>query len=327
MATTNRSALINRTLKVLKKHFKPSLPPKERTLLEHLLLACLLENSPHDVAEQVFASLQQNYFDWNEVRVSTVQELSEVFKPLADPIESATRLKHTLHSVFESVYQFDLEAMKKQNIGQSTKQMDQYTGSTPFVVSYVTQNALGGHSIPINQGLLLAFQVIGVISESEAAKGTVPGLERVVPKSKGVEVGSILHQLGIEVGRSPYGQAARKLLLEIAPDCKNRLPKRPVKKAKPEATKAKKVPTKKAKPAAAKSAPSKAAITTKAPEKQPPKKKKTPLKKKTTTAKKSAPPSKKTEIKKKPKAKVIKKKAVKKKKKTASTGLSKRKPR
>jgi hypothetical protein len=54
----------------------------------------------------------------------------------------------------------------------------------------------------------------------------VPGLERAVPKSKGAEIGSLLHQLGVEVGRNPYGQQARKLLLEIDPTCKDRLPKR-----------------------------------------------------------------------------------------------------
>jgi hypothetical protein len=65
-----------------------------------------------------------------------------------------------------------------------------------------------------------------VISDDEFAKSVVPGLERAVPKSKGAEIGSLLHQLGVEVGRNPYGQQARKLLLEIDPTCKDRLPKR-----------------------------------------------------------------------------------------------------
>jgi len=226
MPTPSRSTLINRTLRVLKKHFKPVPANKDRSLFEHLVFACLLENSPHETAEQVFRSLRDDYFDWNEVRVSTIRELSEVTKPLVDSNEAAERLKQTLHSVFEAVYQFDLEALKKQNIGQATKQLEKLNGSTPFVVAYVTQMALGGHSIPINRGLLVAMEVAGVISDGEAKAGNVPGLERAVSKSKGLECGSLLHQLGVEVGRNPYGQAARKLLLEIAPDCKSRLPKR-----------------------------------------------------------------------------------------------------
>ena len=226
MATPNRASLINRLLKVVRKHYKPVPAAKDRTLFEHLTFACLLENSPHELAEQVFETLKADYFDWNEVRVSTLRELTEVTKPLVDPPQTAARLKQSLHSVFEGVYQFDLESLKKQNIGQSAKQLQKLKGSTPFVVAYVTQMALGGHAIPVNRGLLIAMHTVGVISDSELKARAVPGLERVVGKTKGVEVGSLLHQFGVEIGRNPYGPNARKLLLEIDPKCKDRLPKR-----------------------------------------------------------------------------------------------------
>jgi endonuclease-3 len=170
-----------------------------------------------------------DYYDWNEVRVSTVRELAEACKPLNDPNEAATRIKRVLQSVFETHYSFDLEPLKKQNIGAAVKQIEKYNGSSPFVVAFVTQQALGGHAIPTNQGLLESLRIVGVISDAEAAKGVVPGLERTVPKSKGVEVGSQLHQLGIEMHRSPYGPTIRKLLLEIEPEAKDHLPKRPAK--------------------------------------------------------------------------------------------------
>lgn len=227
MATPSRTTLITRTIKVLRKHYKPIAPVKDRSLLEHLLLACLLEDSPHDTAEQVFAALQRGYFDWNEVRVSTIRELTEAIRPLVNPAEAAARLKQALHSVFESVYQFDIETLKKQNIGQAAKQLQKYNGTTPFTVAYVTQMALGGHAIPVNRGALVAMHTVRIISDDEFAKQVVPGLERAVSKSKGVEVASLLHQLGVEVGRNPYGQLTRKLLLEIAPNCKDRLPRRP----------------------------------------------------------------------------------------------------
>jgi len=233
MATPNRSNLINRALKVLRKHFKPVAPPKDRTLFEHLVFACLVEDSPYESAEQVFNSLKQEYFGWNEVRVSTIRELTDALKPLVNPAESAARLKQSLHSVFESVYEFDIEAMKKQNIGQAAKHLQKYNGTTPFAIAYVTQHALGGHSIPINRGALITLHTVGIISDDEFAKGVVPGLERTVSKSKGAEVGSLLHQLGVEVGRNPYGPVARKYMLEIDPSCKDRLPKRPVKAPEP----------------------------------------------------------------------------------------------
>ncbi|MCG8449865.1 MAG: hypothetical protein MI725_09840 [Pirellulales bacterium] len=324
MASKNRATLINKTLKVLKRHFKPAEINKDRTLFEHLLYACCLENSLHDDAEQVFELLTKDYFDWNEVRVSSIRELTAAMKPLNDPQESAVRLKRVLQSVFETHYSFDLEAMKKQNIGQTVKQLEKYNGTTSFTVAFVTQNALSGHSIPINRGLLESMRVVGVISDNEAAKGAVPGLERAVPKSKGIEVGSILHQLGVELHRSPYGPGIRKLLLEIAPDCKERLPKRPGKKPEKPAQQ---------KPAAAKPKKAKAA---------PPKKSAAPAKKKkpakptrAKTSTKAAPKKKKVVKKKQAAKKTAKKKVVKKKskapaktkKKSSSKKLTKRKPK
>jgi len=337
MSKNNRAALINKTIKLVKKNYTAVAPNKQRSVLEHLLFACCLENTAHDVADQVFESLARDYFDWNEVRVSSIRELAEAFKPLNDPEDSAKRVKRALQSVFESLYSFDMEPLKKQNIGKSIQQLTQYKGTTPFIVAYVTQNGLGGHSIPVNNGLLEAMRIVRVISDGEAEKSTVPGLERVVQKSKGVEIGSLLHPLGVELHRSPYGPTIRKLLLEIDPDCKDRLPKRPSKKkaspppAKKKAAKqpapkekAAVAPTKQGKAAPAKPASKKAAAKTptkpsKAVTKKQPEKKKV-VKKKATEKK----PEKKVT------KKVVKKKTATKTKsaKTSSTKqLKKRKPR
>jgi hypothetical protein len=295
MASKNRAALITKVLKVVKKHYKPVAPPKERSLLENLLFACCLENSLHEPAEKVFHSLSTDYFDWNEVRVSTIRELSDVLKPLNDPAEAATRLKRVLQSVFETHYSFDLEPLKKQNIGVAVKTLEKYNGSTPFIVAYVTQQSLGGHSIPVNQGLLESMRVVGVVTDAEAAKGAVPGLERTVPKNKGVETGSLLHQLGVEMHRSPFGPNIRKLLLEIEPDCKDNLPKRakaeetPPPAPAPAAPKAAEAPAKKA-ATSKKEEPASKPAATKKPEKKPEKKATPPAKK---PAAKSPAPAKK----------------------------------
>ena len=310
MSTQNRSARITKLVNALKKHFKPVPAPKNRTLLENLLFACLLENSSYEDAERVFKALQTDYFDWNELRVSSKHELAEVMKPLQDPEGAAYRFKKSLHAVFESVYAFDIEPLKKQNIGQAIKQLEKYEGTTPFVVAYVTQHGLGGHSIPVNRGLLLALVVMDVITPAEAEKNAVPGLERAVPKNKGIEVASMLHQLGIEVGKNPYGQAARKLLLELDPTCKDRLPKRPS-------------------PAEAEKEPPKVAVSaaTNAKDRKPGKASEQP---RTIVKQKSeAPPSAKKVVAKKPtkRPQPPKKAATPAKKKTASKGLVKRKPR
>jgi hypothetical protein len=304
MATTNRAAQITKLHKVLKKHFTPVEPHLERPVLEQLLFACCLENAQYSAAEAAYQALQKSFFDWNEVRVSTINELSDAMPMLPQPPAAAGNLRRILQSVFESTYSFDLESLKKQNLGPATQRLEKLDGATPFVVAYAVQTALGGHSIPIDQGTLDALFIVGVIDEGEHKTGSVPGLERAIAKNKGFEFGSLLHQLGAELVANPFSTNLHKILLEVAPDAKDRLPKRQVKK--PEAEAAPSAP-----PAAKKTA---------APGKEKPTAE-------PAAKKKPAPePAKKPAVK-KPLPAAAKKKPPEVKKKPAGSGLSKRKPR
>jgi hypothetical protein len=231
MATQNRTALINKMYKVLKKHYKSVAIP-DRPALEHLLYACCLENASYEAADKAYAAVSSTFFDWNEVRVSTVKELAEVMHMLPEPVVAAGNLKRVLQSVFEASYSFDIEALKKLPLGQAQQKVQKHQGVTPFAVAYVTQAALGGHSIPLDRGLLDAFGILGLATEQEKAAHSIPGLERAIPKNKGVEFGSLAHQLGADLVHSPNSPNLHKTLLEIAPDCKERLPKRGAKPAK-----------------------------------------------------------------------------------------------
>ena len=57
MASNNRAGLINKVIKVVKKYYKPTEPPKDRKVLEHLVFASCVENSNHEEAEKVFHAL------------------------------------------------------------------------------------------------------------------------------------------------------------------------------------------------------------------------------------------------------------------------------
>jgi endonuclease-3 len=231
MATSsNRASTLTKAHKILKRSYKHNPLRGEQQVLDSLLFACLLENTRYEVAQQAYAKVQAAFFDWNEIRVSTVKELAEVMGMLPEATEASARLKGVLQSVFESDYSFDLEQLKKQNIGVAVKRLQKLQGSTPFNVAYTTQSALGGHSIPVDKGTLGALYVLGVVSESEAKDSTVPGMERAIPKSKGQEFGALVHELGADFFANPFSQSLRELLLSIAADAKDRFPKRVTKK-------------------------------------------------------------------------------------------------
>jgi endonuclease III len=226
MSATNRAALFGKIHKVLKKHYEPVFPPSDRTALEHLLYACVLENAKPEDVDEVFAKLQKNYFDWNEVRVTSVQELAEVMSAVPDAAEAAKRMKRALQSVFEKYYQFDIDLLRKAGLGKAVEALQKFNGVTPFVIDYMTQNALGGHAVPTNTAALAVLLVLDGVNPADAAKNRVPGLERAIPKNKGPEFSSLLHQFAVDFGANPQSTRVKSIVAEIDPSAKDRLPKK-----------------------------------------------------------------------------------------------------
>jgi hypothetical protein len=231
MAAPNRTALIVKAHKVLKQHYEAIKPAEDRPLLQHMLFACCLENASYATAEKVYGKLAHNFFDWNEVRVSTVSELAGVMKDLPDATAAANNLKKILQGVFESTYSFDLEQLKKQNIGQGIKRLQSLDGVTPFILAYAVQAALEGHSIPLDKGALELLGILGIASADEVASESVAGLERAIPKNKGIEFGSLLHQLAADYVAAHNSPNVKKIITAINPRAV--IPKRA---AKPEPT-------------------------------------------------------------------------------------------
>ncbi len=226
MTAVSRTAQFAKVHKVLKKCYKPASVNAGRTVIEHLLFACCLEDAHADAAEEAFAALVHTFFDWNEVRVTSISELSEVMACLPDPRAAANRIKRVLHAVFEATFNFDLEDRRKKNLGPTVKWLEKLDGTTSFTVAYVVQAALGGHAIPIDSGTMAALYVLDLVTEKDVTAGVVPGLERAVAKSKGMEFGSLLHEMGADYSANPYAPNLREILRQITPECDSRLPKR-----------------------------------------------------------------------------------------------------
>ena len=216
MAASTRAKLITKLHSELKKKY--SLPPSQpsRPLLEHVLYACLLQDAPYDLADEGLAKCEQEFFDWNEVRVTTVTELTQVLVGMPDPPKTARRLKETLQAVFEEFYAFDLDHLKKENLGKAVGKFEAMEPVTPFVLSYTIQHGLGGHSIPIDYAAMVIMLSTGIASQAEASAGRIPGLERAIPKSKGLEFSALLHQAAVALLMDAKDKKARSLLNAVS---------------------------------------------------------------------------------------------------------------
>lgn len=216
MASLNRTQKIKQLHQLLRKRYQhvPTVPV--RAVLEHLIYAALLENSSIEQADTAFSVLEHHYIDWNEVRVSTANELASTFPQLSDAAGAGDRIRKTLQAVFETTYMYDLEELKKKNLSQSIEYLESIAVCSRFMIDYTIQNALGGHVIPISESGMRAFRLLGLTQvNKEQTKEEVPTLERAIAKNEGVEFATLLHLLGAEHTEETKREQLRVVLVAI----------------------------------------------------------------------------------------------------------------
>ena len=99
-------------------------------------------------------------------------------------------------------------------------------------MAYVVQSALGGHSIPSTPARMAVLQRPGPgHREGRRGRAWCRAWSGRFAKNKGVEFGSLLHQLGADFTANPFSPQVRDLLLQIEPEAKSRFPQRRVPRA------------------------------------------------------------------------------------------------
>ena len=208
-ATTNKQQLLAQSLPLLKKKYPVSAEPEKRGVLDEVVYALLREGATTTQAEAAYNRLVRGFYDWNEMRVSTVQELADALGDLPNAGPKARRLVGLLQEVFEERYSFDLNDIAKKGLKQGGKQLARYkAGVNDFIVAWVTQRAFGGHAIPLDEPTIRVLRRLGVIEgEIEDLEAARASLEHYVPKAKGPEFTEL------------YIEHALAMCTETAPDC------------------------------------------------------------------------------------------------------------
>jgi endonuclease-3 len=173
MVAANRSKAADRhdvcrkVTVLLKKAYSATAPKQGLPVLETLLYAVCLENSPPEQAGIVYARLLNAFHDLNEVRVSSISELQPVFADLSDPEWRAARVKGALQYVFETNYAFDFESLRRKTAELAVKQLSKIPSLSSFVRAYVMQHCLGSHTLPIDGKMHAALIWLGLAERDQ----------------------------------------------------------------------------------------------------------------------------------------------------------------
>jgi endonuclease III len=181
----NKQRVIAQMFTTLKKRYDPR-EPEARPVFEQFLYAILREGATREQADRAFHNLQETFFDWNEVRVSSAREVEEALGDIADAENRANRLISFLQEVFETTFSFDLEPLHKKGLKQAAKQLSRFQAANDYSVSWVVQQSLGGHAIPLDTPSLKVLRRFGLIDDDHGDLETLrSSLEHLVPKARG----------------------------------------------------------------------------------------------------------------------------------------------
>jgi len=206
--TVDKQEVCRKATLLLKKAYASAPAKQDLPVLETLLYAICLENSPPDVAGAVYAKLLNAFHDLNEVRVSSISELQPVFTDLSDPEWRAARVKSALQYVFETNYAFDFESLKRKTAELAGKQLAKIPSLSPFVRAYVMQHCLGSHILPIDERMFAALVWLGLAEHDQNGEEASEHLRPFVRKADAPLFCHLLGCLATDAKRSRAFAAA-----------------------------------------------------------------------------------------------------------------------
>ena len=150
MKASERQELANTLTPILAKEYGPAPPEADRPVLETLIYSVLLEDLPRATADAAYDRLTDTFHDLNEIRVSTISEISAALKDLPRPELRSHRIRTVLQTVFEDGYAFTLEPVRKKTLDAASKALENVRDLSTFSRQYTLQHALHGHAVPVD---------------------------------------------------------------------------------------------------------------------------------------------------------------------------------
>jgi endonuclease-3 len=218
MATQSKAQFLNDVYTLLKRRYKPKADRNATRLsvLKAVVYGICHEDTSREQANQALSRFKDEFFDWNEVRVSGVEEIRESLAGIPEPEERARRIRRFLRQLFNRTYGFNLDALAKKPLKEALKVLQTYDAfASDYVTATVIQQALGGHAIPIDKQTHRALERLGITESTVADLRAV--LERAVPKNRGAEFLDLLEDLAYDTCVEGEPDCPRCELRKICP--------------------------------------------------------------------------------------------------------------
>ncbi len=154
-------------------------PPPLDDPLNRLCIAMFGSAVGDERGEKFTSRLLAHMVDWNEIRVSTVEEIEATIGSAPQSAKARCRpLLDALASVYECENVLSLDRLHTLGRRDARTYLEALKGVDDYAVASVTLWSLGGHAIPVDDRLLEALQIADLV-HPQASRGEVQAfLER-----------------------------------------------------------------------------------------------------------------------------------------------------
>jgi endonuclease-3 len=224
MAAPSKTQLLADVQTLLRKRYEPGPAADRMSVLEAVVFGICHDSITREQANQALSRFKDEFFDWNEVRVSSIREIQSTLAGQPDPGPRAQAIRRFLRQIFNKTYSFSLEGLLKKPLKDAIKALQEFDAAkSDYVLATVLQLALGGHSIPVDGNTSRVLHRLGIAEAETDAESLRGMLERAVPKNRGLEFGALIEELAHDTCVAHDPDCARCVLKDLCPTGKVRL--------------------------------------------------------------------------------------------------------
>ena len=123
--------------------------------VDALVCAIISAELSEPAAQSAIKRLADYFVDWNDLRISRVEEIVEVLGPEASAARDiASALTTALRAVFSKYNMVSLKALSKMSKRPARAALEKIEGVNRFVADYCMLTSLHGHAIPLTKKMI-----------------------------------------------------------------------------------------------------------------------------------------------------------------------------
>jgi endonuclease III len=198
-------------LQRLYRELKRTYPQVARTTyedpVEALICGIISERMSEAAAQKALREITRAFVDWNDLRVSRVEEVAEVLgRDAVASRATALALTAALRGIFDEHHKISLVTLKKLGKRPARQDLEKIEGVSRFVSNYCLLTALEAHAIPLTEQMTEYLKCNGIIEESADAEDLEGFLTRCVAAKDAYEFYVLLRR----ASESPKGNKKLK---------------------------------------------------------------------------------------------------------------------